>query len=316
MASKIMFDRKWKIVLEVKEEVDGDMVNVEGKTRELQDLKVTFAITNTMLGDPSLASFQIYNVSDKTTDLLTTHGCYISFYAGYHSDREEDWNVLFSGEITNSYEIRQQTDLVWNVWARNKYSLLEISEPNIESYAEATPVKTILEALTTDAVGLAGNPTYVGDSLQVIEGAEDLLSYVAVGTYAEEFDDVLGGLGLGWTVQGDELLVFDTQLTDPTESETDFIDVSNKTGLLSIPVVSYTGVTFSHLLSGQFKPSKIIDVNANTTRYDLGNEFYVEHYDQKEWRSSGLFRIYEVKHKGDTRGSRWTTDVTAFYRRN
>ncbi len=70
MASKMLFDRKWKIVLEIKNKSGNTLVVDESKTRVLKDLKVMFNIRNTMLGDPSLASFQIYNINSKTEALF------------------------------------------------------------------------------------------------------------------------------------------------------------------------------------------------------------------------------------------------------
>lgn len=305
MASQIMFDRKWKIVL-----------TAGSRTRTLRDLKVTFNIKNTLLGDPSLASFQIYNVNSITESILSDFSCVISFYTGYGTEDEGSWNVLFTGEVTNSYEIRQGTDIVWNVWARNAFSLLNETIPTIEPIQNPTPVKSILESLVANATGIKSTPTYVNGCDLKLTSLDPLQDYNVTGTFKDEFDDLLLGNGLGWQVQNDELLVFDQEITDPSNLEGESIVVSRETGLLSVPMVDYTGVTFTSLLNGQFKPTKIVDITPNTVRYNLGNEFYVKRYDKDKWRASGKFRIFEVTHMGDTRGDKWSTAVTAFYRRN
>lgn len=316
MASQVLFDRKWKIVLEVKNKVGTNLVTDETKTRVLKDLKVTFNIRNTLLGDPSMASFQIYNINSKTEALLTSHNCFITFYEGYATDNEASWNVLFTGKVTNSYDLRQNTDIIWNIWARDGFTLINGSRPTLASIQSPTAPKTILEDLVRNAVGLEGSPTYIGESETKLVSAPLLNEFMISGTFTEEFDDLLLPLGLGWKVEGSELIVFDQEKTDPSQIEGTPIPISDKTGLMTYPIADYTGITFTHLLNGKLKPTKIIDVVANTTRYNLGNEFYVENFDKEIWRSSGLFRIYEVVHRGDTRGSRWETDVTAFYRRN
>jgi hypothetical protein len=305
MASKVLFDRKWKIVL-----------NVRDKTKTIKDLKVTFNIKNTLLGDPSLATFQIYNINEETEAMITDNDCIISFHTSYFSDDEDTWNVLFQGEITNSYEIRQQTDIIWNVWARDGFSLLNKNHPTIASIQNPTSPKTILESLVSNAIGLIGTPTYVNNCDIKLSSADPLDEFVATETFSGEFTDILEPYGLGWQVQGDELVVFDKEFTDPNNIEGETIKVSRETGLLTIPLVDYKGVTFTHLLDGRFKPTKIINIEPNTTKYNLGNDFYVKRYDKTKWRSRGKFRIFEVTHRGDTRGDKWDTEVIAFYRRN
>jgi hypothetical protein len=313
MSSTIMFDRKWYILLRLLE-LKGDTYE-EIDRREITDLKVTFTITNTLLGDPSLAMFQIYNISPETVAFISNPKCYISFHTGYYTDNKNELNVLFNGQVTNSYQIRQQNDIIWNVWARNAFTLLNVSKPDIDSIQNETKRKAILKKLTTAAPELS-EPIYIGDAESVIDNSEDLPEFTLGGTFKEEFDDVLEDIGLGWQIQGDDFLVFNSQNLDPTSDETEVIKIDRKTGLLTRPVIDYTGITFTHLLNGKFKPTKVIEVDPNTVTYNLGNEFYVAQYDKTEWNAKGKFRIFEAKHRGDTRGSKWETDVIAFYRKN
>ena len=314
MASRVLFERKWKIVLQTMDDTSGNLVPI--KTKTIRDLKVTFTIKNTLLGDPSLASFQIYNINEETEALITAYNCYITFYSGYGDENEESWNVLFQGKITNSYDIRQKQDMVWNIWARNAFSLLTTTKPTIKSIQNPTTPKKILESLVDNAIGLAGKPTYVNNCDIKFSSVAPLPEFILEGTFKDEFDDLLLPYGLGWQIQNDEFIVFDQEFTDPSSIEGEAITVSRETGLLSIPMVDYKGVNFSSILNGQFKPTKIIDIAPNTIRYNLGNEFYVEKFDKSQWRAKGKFRIFEVTHRGDTRGDRWDTDVIAFYRRN
>lgn len=316
MASKILFDRKWKIVLQIMEEQGNKLVPVESKTKELKDLRVTFNIKNTVLGDASLANFQIYNINKETENLLASHNCYLTFKTGYFSDLENSWDVLFYGGVTNSYEIRQKNDRVWNVWARNAMTLLDSKNPSFDPLQNEVTVKEALEKLTTDAVGLKNKPSYIGGSSLELDKLDNLVEYTPVGTFREEFNDLLLGYGFAWYVENDELVVYNKTLTDPTSFDNVPIEVSNQTGLLTVPIVDYTGVKFTTILRGELKPNKIIDISPNTIKYNLGNEFYVKQFDKQQWRASGQFRIMEINHKGDTRGDKWDTDVTAFYRRN
>lgn len=314
MATQRMFDRKWKIVLEIKEKRNGQLITTDSHV--IRDLKVTFAITNTLLGDPSLATFQLYNISNRSITLLTSEKCHISFYAGYHSDIESSWPRVFIGEVTNSYDLRQQTDIVWNVWARGNSSLFYDEKPTLASIQQPTSPKVILERLTTDCSSLANRPSYIGDAGSKLLNAPNEPEFNVTGSFSREFDDLLEPLGLGWTIQGNELLVFNKEITDPTELDGEAISISTLSGLLTIPVVDYVGVKFNHLLNGRLQPASIIDIEPNTVKYNLGNEFYVQNFDKEKWSAGGKFRVYEVSHKGDTRGDRWQTSVTAFYRRS
>lgn len=313
MASQIKFDRKWKIVLETKRKVGNTYRPLKDKT--LRDLKVTFNVRNTLLGDPLLATFQIYNINAETESMITSHNCFITFYAGYYSDKDANLEVLFQGEITNSYKIRQGVDTIWNVWARNAFSLLNYSKVDLQPIKVDTAPKQVLQKLVNKATGLS-TIEYLGDADSIISSAESDDNYTFDGTYKEEFDNLLINLGLGWQVIGNKLIVFNQQVTDPKLTNERAIPISFKTGLLTVPVVDYKGVEFKTLLMSELVPGKVISIEPNTTRYNLGNEFYVEQFDKSQWRASGKFRIFEVTHRGDTRGDRWQTDVVAFYRRN
>lgn len=302
MASKLMFDRKWKIVLSV----DGR------EDRVLRELKVTFNIVNTLLGDYSLASFQIYNINKETETYITSHGCNISFHAGYHEDAEKNWNVLFSGGITNSHELRQGVDVIWNVWARESLALMSETVKDFAPVQASTPRMTLLNNLIANAKVFSSNITYVGDAKKILTDSDPLEQYTATETYGKEFSDILPS-NLGWTTQNGEFFVYPIENLDPKANE-ESIEISRENGLLTQPTVDYTGVTFDNLLDGMLKPLKVISIVPNTVKYNLGNEFYVSRVDKVKWRASGKFRIMEVTHRGDTRGETWDTFVKAFYR--
>ena len=303
MASKLMFDRKWKIVLSLEGEKD----------RTIRDLKVTFNIVNTLLGDYSLASFQIYNINKETESYITSHGCTISLRTGYHEDIEKNWNVLFTGEITNSHELRQGLDTVWNVWARESFSIINQPVVDFQSYQVETPRLTVLNKLIEHSEEFKGKITYIDNALTVLTKSDPLDQYSATESYGKEFSDILPS-NLGWAVQNGEFFVFDIENPDPI-SLVGAIEISREKGLLTVPIADYTGVKFSTLLDGQLKPLKVINIKPNTIKYNLGNEFYVKRVDKEKWRAQGLFRIMEVTHRGDTRGETWDTSVTAFYRK-
>lgn len=313
MASKLLFDRKWELRLEIMEETDGGLEIVDSHV--INGLRVTFNIRNTMLGDPSLANFQIYNINSVSEAFLNNHNCQISMYTGYRSDRTEDYSLLFSGEVTNSYEIRQQTDIVWNVWARNSFRVLETLKPPTDAIQNPITVKDIITDLLKSTPRLLDTPSFIGNAEKKLILLDMEPEYAPSGTYKQEFDDLLLSKGLGWQVQNRKLVIFDREEVAPLATETDVIEVSNKTGLLSVPLVDYLGVKFTHLLSGKFYPGKIINIAPNTAKYNLGNNYYVKRYDKTKWRAKGKFRIYEVTHRGDTRGDNWNSELTAFYRK-
>lgn len=313
MASQVMFDRKWKIVLNVSEEVDGELKVTKSKT--ITGLKVTFDICNTLLGDPSLGTFRIYNINKETENFLTNNNCVIEFYSGYNTDLEDAWNLLFSGEITNSYELRQQTNSVWNIWARNGFTALNYKKVTLAPVQNPISPHTILGRLVDDSLFLNSSISYVNGCEEILLEAEELDEFSVTGSLQQELNDLLIPLGLGWQIIGNKLIVFDGVSTKPGTNE-NAIKINDKTGLLSIPIVDYTGVKFTSLLNGQLQVTKIVEIEPNTARYDLGNEFYVKKFDKTKWSAAGKFRIFEVTHRGDTRGDKWTSEVTAFYNRS
>jgi len=121
-------------------------------TRTIRDLKVTFNIRDTTLGDPHLGTFQIFNCAPDTYTMLTEERILFEFYTGWMGQPPA---LLFSGEIINSYEIRQGADQIWNIWARDSGFALGEDTLAIDPY-NAKEMSDLLHSLDLKWVVTSG----------------------------------------------------------------------------------------------------------------------------------------------------------------
>lgn len=278
------------------------------ETRTLKELRIVFQLRNTYLGDPSLGSLQFYNLAPVTKNMLTSGKCLCSISTGYS---EASKGLIFQGEVTNSYEIRESTDTIQQVWLRDSGRSLVDTIPQLDPFSEPQSPSNLLSKLISGTPNLSG-PDYIGNSKQLLDSAVDVDEYVFSGTTQEELDDILSPIDLSWFVEFGRVRVYSS--LDPLAGQTSGdLTISRNSGLLTRPTISYTGVTFQHLMNSELQPGRLIDIVPNTVEYDLGNESYVP-IDTSRWKVSGLFRVMEAIHRGDTRGDKWRTDVKAYYR--
>lgn len=289
--------------------LDDDYVFTEGRSIELTGLRMVFTVKNTFLGDPSLGSFQIYNLKQTTKEMFSAEACSIALTVSYEG---QEPRVIFKGEVTNSYGIRSGADTIQQVWARDSWRTLESYKPVISSKTKSYSRKTLVSEVISSTPSLGGIK-YLGDSESVMDSAKDLNNYTATGTTQEELQDLFDGAELSWYVRDGFVYVTDpNEVLASSKANADFV-VSRKTGLLDKPEISYVGLTLSHLMDTRFYPGAKIYVEPNTITYNLGNEYYVPQ-DSSTWNAKGLFRVMEVTHRGDTRGNTWKSEVTAYYK--
>lgn len=303
--------RDWKLVVTpYTRDLQGKKYLIASAQRTLTDLKMTFKVRITNLGDPLLGTFRIHNVAPETEYLFTSGLCNVELWTGWYG-REPD--LLFSGEISNSYQIRQGTELIWNLWVRDTGNNLEQFYPsNPEAgWPEFVSIKQILEDLVNQTPDIA--------SLEAFDTAASVILAVETDfTYTDnvrsELTGLLKSLDLGWAVANGVLTVFDmsgTSLGAASDPEGNIL-VSVRTGLLSRPKLDWVGIEFDHVLDSRFRLGKMLRIDANTVQFDFGNEFYVPLDKRREARLDGDFRIMEITHEGDTRGDMWKSHINAF----
>lgn len=284
---------------------DSGKPYVLGRSHTLTELRITFNIRNSDWNDPSVAQFQIYNLSPVAKALFERGRTYVEFNAGYTGDALAN---LFSGEVTNAYELRQDTDLVYNVTARDSQKDLETFQPEIASFSTEVSRETILNLLIDEAPNLKGIK-YTGDTYNTLTSSNSLPDYTCEGTFGEELYELLITIQLRpYIKNGYVYILSDEEDTQEYVSDIPPFDVNKNTGLLTRPNLDYIGMKFDHLLNAKFYPGRLINLDPETYTRDLGNEFYVQQ-DQLSVQVSGLFRIFRSTHKGDTRGNEWVSVV-------
>lgn len=276
--------------------------------KSFSGIRVVFDIRNTLLGDPSLANFQLYNIAPETREMLSTGFCYVTMEIGYKGGTLAP---VFRGEVVNTYELRMQADSVQYIAARDSNDMINNFRPKVDSFETEQTPKQILEKIIEASPNITGI-TYIGTSRSVISSADPLDGYTILGFLGEELNSLLTPLQLKWHVFDGNLRIINEN--DPTKQlagdESPF-NVSIDTGMLTRPKVNWVSVKFDHLMNSRFTCDRLIQLDPLTVERDFGNKFYVPQDDERV-KLDGLYRIMQAHHKGDTRGRLWKTAVIAY----
>lgn len=280
-------------------------------TKTFIDNRITFHIENTFLGDYGLANFGIYNLSLDTKNFIQGGGreILLTCWAGYS---EASAQKLFEGQITNVIHLRQTTDTITNIYARDG-QLIGETQVEPKSYAKGLSRSNLLNLIR---VGEAGNMSFnfLGTAEQTLNDDDYIFeAFVADGTYKDVLKRVLG-TKFKVSFYSGTINIRETKEADILGTvgigERSEKTLSLNTGLLRYPTLSYYNLVLEHMLEPILQPGAIITVEPVTFNLDFNSPYY----EQQELflDNSGLFRVMASVHDGDNRGDIWSSKIDAF----
>ena len=254
-------------------------------TVEVSELRCTFKVTKPA-AKPNTAEVVISNLSAETREKINRKGAPLILKAGYTGSLA----TIFSGVVRTVDPIRDGTE--WNTTIRSGDGERAYRYANVSnSYKAGTPMKAVL----TDLVKSLGLDT--GNSAEVFAAvnSQAVNGYVAHGKSARILDEVLGGLGMEWSIQDGRVQVL--KKGDATKDEA--VVLGPDSGLLGSP----------QLGSGneKNKPAGLVKVKCLLqARLKPGGKVSIDSEGVK-----GVFRIISLTHGGDTHGGDWCTEFEA-----
>lgn len=294
----------------------GDSYDLRS-TKTIKDLRVSFNIENTFLGDYGLASFDIYNLNAESLSWLqaSNRNTKITCYAGY---QEEGAPTLFSGRVTNIITLRKGVDTVTTIYARDGSDIGTFYPSDGFSFPRESTPKQLIDALIKDDHQTRGTRilqvNYIGDAKEKLNAVKDIrLSFDETGQYSDLFKKILpynfrvsfyrGVVNIRRVLQEGEL----SKLGAGERAE-DTLSVD--TGLLEFPTINYYAMELKHMLRPNLIPGSVINVRAVSYNINVESAFYERREDLVE--TNQLFRIMSVRHVGDNRDNQWSTEIEAF----
>jgi len=271
-------------------------INDNEQIRVLSELKIQFEITKSLRGYPNTAKFVIYNTSKETEALLQNDEVKLTLNAGYKNNIK----LLFTGQLRNITQGRQGADRIITIYAADGRKDWETAFYN-KTLSDTVDVESVVKDIAKTFTA-----TPVGELLGLTKPADKLMGQTLSGSSKDMMDQLSEDYGFQWSIQDGE---FVTVPNDDAIGKDDVILITPSTGMLGTPTITREGATVKTLLNGDITPNRLIKIESEGTVVSFGNLFFEN---IKETSAQGIYKVYELIHKGDTRGQEWSTESKGF----
>jgi len=233
-------------------------------------LHVAFDITKIAQGAANKGTITLFNVNQKLRTSLV-RGYQVSLSAGYLGLM----GVLISGTVFKATSQRQGPDIVTTLDVIDGLKALLYS-PFDRSYPKGTALATVLSDVAKAMDVLPGTVMGLPDK-------KFGRGFVAHGLCRDILETLLTPYGLESQVSNGKLNILPKSATLGTAA----IVLTPRSGLLGVPSVAQTSVSFEAMLNPRLVPGQMVQlITANTN-------------------TSGYFKIRSCKMAGDTHGDKW-----------
>lgn len=279
-------DRRWEILID-----DESFVSGEGG----RQFKMTFEVLIDYGNFNTYADVIITNLTADTSAKAFKKGVKFTLRAGY----ADSIDTIFSGVIRNVFRRREGPNTITQIIARG--GALEVDRPSINT------------ALGKDCT--------ITDIIQALALALD----VPLDIDTSQFSDVPAYAG-GYTLTGDPIsylsqLAETHQFSYLTENGRLIITrngayrngtvtvISQATGMENIPIITEVGANVSVRLNPKLRIGGRFRIESISATFNFSNVYF---QDVPDSAGKGEYRIFKLRHTGDTWGNSWTTDVTGY----
>ncbi len=288
----VLFDRVYRLLVGKKGKSEG---------LEITELRIQFEITKTAKKDPNKSSIRIYNLRKETRAELEKPDTRCLLYAGYKD--EAGALLIFQGGVTFSWTKYELPDVITELELGD--GAAEIRDTTISvGYDKGVKSTQVLN----DVSKQMGTPlTLPKDIPERIW--QNGLSYF--GSARTLLDKVTKGSELEWSIQNGNLQVikkgmvttrqgivlsadsgligFPEHERKANEGTTEVKDADKKKKTVSTPAKHYDGWSVNSLLMPEVNPGDRVKLESRAV--------------------NGIFRVQELKHKGDSHDGDWQTEM-------
>ncbi len=270
---------------------------------DLSELRIRFAIRRGDISTPNTADIRVYNVSDKTAQLVQTEFTRVRLEAGY----EGNFGVIFDGTVIQVRRGREsQTDTYLDITAADGDSAYNFAVMNTSLAAGATlddQLGACLKAMETHGVTLGYAPPLPQQALP--------RGKVMHGMVRDYLDDITAAASAKWSIQDGKLYIIPLGNYLPGEA----LPINAATGMVGLPEQTNGGINVKMLLNPSVKIGRLIRLNNSSIQQYRFNPSIKAGADnamiamQNKLNDDGLYYVMIANHSGDTRGNDWYTDT-------
>jgi hypothetical protein len=276
-----------------------------GNGLDLSQLQCKFEIVGATLTTLKHASIRIYNLAADTAKKIQDEYTTIALKVGYDGG---ELSLIFTGLITYVRRGKENaTDSFVDIVAADSddvYQFATVNTPlsrdNNSLQAQLDAVMNILSlygvTLSADSVSLPSTNLPRGKALY--------------GSVGEVLTAICKAANCFWFLENRKLVILHEDGIRPGGA----IVLSPQTGLISQPVQTVDGLNLRCLLNPLIAPGRLVQVNLQ----DITQQSYRQNVLQPErsnvpyqpgLSSQNLYKVYQYRHTGDTRGNEWYSEA-------
>ena len=263
-------------------------------------LRITFEIDQQTAAMCQGASFQIYNLSQKTRTLISS-ASKVVFEAGY----ELNSGVLYTGNIVDTLDLRQQPDYIFELICmdyQDQYPPISVDIPSGQ-----TPLQ-IVEAVAAKVNGLGYN---VANLKSLPTTPYNKRIHITQMEYTQAIGKIALLLNISLWVTNDQIYALPNKL-DGLPANSEKIDINYKTGMIGSPTynLANSGVTVLTTLNHRLIPANVVKIESQNPQVQVAQAKFIG-FDQAAL-SRGEWVIMTAQHKGDSRDGAWQSYIQSF----
>ncbi len=290
--------RQWKRAAQV-------VLGKSGTGLLIERLRMSFEVTKSADKTPNEATIKIYNLTQAHEAQIKDEFADVMLSAGY----EGALRMLFRGNITGVYKYREGKDRI-----------LEIQAGDGDADYRAAVMNETLAAGTTNAQVIdraVGSFQGVGKTQKGYTQVQErtrLRGKVLSGATRNVLSDLARASGARWSIQDGQLVLVAASGVLPDEA----IVINAQTGMVGAPELSDKGVSIKCLLNPLLKIHGAVKLHNNSIKQQSRPKAAAAAKEQQQPKKEpmrmdpdGLYKVIELKHKGDNRGSDWVSELTA-----
>lgn len=271
-------------------------------------LRIQFEIIKTLRSKLNTMLLRVYNLSPDNIAKVKGEFEDVLVKAGYEGAVSD----LFRGQIRKRSTYREDNDWITEIDAADGDRDAQTATVNL-TLAAGTTTEQLVQKISASL-----KSTTVGHI--VVKEKARLRGRVICGLATDLLDDMAIDNDAHWSFQDGRLDIVRADSTLPTEA----IVITAATGMLGAPEVDDKGIKVKCLLNPRIRCNGKIQINNDDVKLKIAKERERQPGAKKPTKPSkakkknlahldpgGIYKVYKVVHKGDTRDRQWQSEVYA-----
>lgn len=273
---------------------------------DLSKMQIIFEVNQADSETPNTAKIRIFNLSEETRKRVEKEFKKIRLQAGYENG---NYGVIFEGQVMRWRHGRLDAkDSFLDLFCADGDKAFQFAFVNKSLAAGATledKMQAVSEATQPYGVTFDSGGQPIPSTGGVLPRGK-----VLFGLAKDQMGPIADTSDTTWSIQDGKLTLIPFKGYLPGE----IVVINSGTGMIGVPEATENGVEAEVLLNPKIKIGTRVQIDNNLINQTNVNQQGFPRYTDINFFASvsddGVYRALVVEHRGDTRGTLWTTSIT------